>query len=66
MSGEGELDAIKREFEDAKKTARVYLRAVEVLDPDKISATKNREREIGRMAVAHPVPWTQVCLTRRA
>ncbi len=52
MSGEGELDAIKREFEDAKKTARVYLRAVEVLDPDKISATKNREREIGRMADA--------------
>ena len=33
MSGEGELDAIKREFEDAKKTARVYLRAVDGAGP---------------------------------
>ena len=36
------------------------------LRTDQAKRLKDLEKENGRLRVAHPVPWTQVCLTRRA
>ena len=49
MSGEGERAAVKREFEEAKKTARVYLRVIGALEWDESRAPGYREREIRLM-----------------
>ena len=45
----------------------LYEQVLEVLpeDPDTLSNLGNAFTQLGRR-VAHPVPWTQVCLTRRA
>ena len=46
MSDADAPSEIEIEYEEAKKTAYAYLRAVGVLDPDKISTPGYREREI--------------------
>ena len=45
MSDAGARSDIEREFEEAKETARAYLRAVRVIGPDAIPKTEYRERE---------------------
>ena len=45
MNGSNARPEIKGEYEEAKKTARVYLRAVGVLGPNRISPKGYRERE---------------------
>ena len=45
MSDAGARSDIEHEFEEAKETARAYLRAVRVIGPDAIPKTEYRERE---------------------
>ena len=49
MSDAGVRSDIAREFEEAKKTARVYLQAVGVIGPDQFSARESREFDEGIM-----------------
>lgn len=46
MSGEDELATIEGEFEEAKETARAYLRAVGVLAPDELSMRQYRSHQV--------------------
>ena len=52
MSGADERSAIESKFAEAKETARAYLQAVGVLDPDGLAWNKRRERDIRLMADA--------------
>ena len=45
MSGTAGRSCIEREYDEAKETARAYLRALGVLDPGGISTREHRERD---------------------
>ena len=45
MSGTAGRSCIEREYDEAKETARAYLRALGVLDPEGISTREHRERD---------------------
>ena len=49
VSGADVRSDIEREFEEAKETARAYLRAVGVIGPDQFSAREFREYDEGIM-----------------
>lgn len=52
MSSEDELATVEAEFEEAKETARAYLRAVGVLAPAGVSTRKYRSQQVGTMRKA--------------
>ena len=58
MSDAGARSDIEREFEEAKKTARVYLRAVGVIGPGRVSTPEYREREQRNMRDTILRGWT--------
>ena len=49
MSRENAPSEIKREYEDATKTALAYLQAVGVVEPDEDSTPDYREPETGTL-----------------
>ena len=45
LSGRAGRSCIEREYDEAKETARAYLRALGVLDPGRVSTREHRERD---------------------